>query len=148
LAVKLRLRRLGRKKVPVFRVVAADSRSPRDGRFIEAVGLYNPVPNPPVLEFKEDRVYHWLEKGAQPTDTVRSLLSRKGIWLRWSLMRRGVSAEKINEQYAKWEAARMQRDAAPKARRKASAKKKKAAKGAPPAETETAKTSVPEEPKS
>lgn len=146
MAVKLRLRRIGRKKVPIYKIVAADSRSPRDGRFIEAVGMYNPVPNPPTVEFKEDRVYDWLGKGAQPTDTVRSLLQRKGIWLRWSLMRRGVSAEKINEEYVKWQAVRAERDAAPKARRKASAKKKKAAKGAPAAEGVAA--AAPEEAKS
>ena len=110
--------------------------------------MYNPIPNPPTVEFKEDRVYDWLGKGAQPTDTVRSLLQRKGIWLRWSLMRRGVSAEKINEEYVKWQTVRAQREATPKVRRKASAKKKKAAKSSPAAEVVTAATSEPEEPKS
>ncbi len=139
---------MGRKKVPIFKIVAADARSPRDGRFIEAVGLYNPLPNPPTVEFKEERVYDWLEKGAQPTDTVRSLLQREGLWLRWSLMRRGISAEKINEEYVKWKAARELREATPKVRRKASAKKKKAAKASPPAEGTTEAASVSEEAKS
>lgn len=139
---------MGRKKVPIYKVVAADARSPRDGRFIETIGLYNPVPNPPIVEFKEERVYDWLGKGAQPTDTVRSLLQRKGIWLRWSLMHRGVSAEKINEEYVKWQAARAQREAAPKARRKASAKKKKTAKASPPAPSTPATDTVAEESKS
>ena len=139
---------MGRKKVPIYKVVAADARSPRDGRFIEAIGLYNPVPNPPTVEFKEERVYDWLGKGAQPTDTVRSLLQRKGIWLRWCMMRRGVSAEKINEEYVKWQAARSQREAAPKARRKASAKKKKVAKASPPAPSTPATDTVAGESKS
>ncbi len=139
---------MGRKKVPIYKVVAADARSPRDGRFIEAIGLYNPIPNPPTVEFKEERVYDWLGKGAQPTDTVRSLLQREGIWLRWSLMRRGVSAEKINEEYVKWQAARAQREAAPKARRKASAKKKKVAKAGPPTPSTPATDTVAGESKS
>jgi small subunit ribosomal protein S16 len=102
LAVKLRLRRMGKKKQPVYKVVAADARSPRDGKFLEAIGVYNPLTDPFTLEIKEDRALYWLNVGAQPTDTVKSLLSRKGILLRRDLTKRGVSEEKIQEQMSNW----------------------------------------------
>ena len=79
MAVKLRLVRMGAKKKPFYRIVAADSRSPRDGRFIELLGTYNPQTNPAQVTIKEEEVLAWLNKGAQPTDTVRSLLSKEGI---------------------------------------------------------------------
>lgn len=80
MAVKIRLRRIGAKKKPIYRVVIADSRSPRDGRFIETVGHYNPLVNPPRISVDEERVQQWLKWGAQPTDTVKSLLARIGVW--------------------------------------------------------------------
>ena len=79
MAVKLRLKRMGAKQKPFYRVVAADSRSPRDGRFIETVGTYNPIKEPAEVTFKEDRVMYWLSNGAIPTDTVRNLLIKQGI---------------------------------------------------------------------
>jgi len=79
LAVKLRLTRVGSKKNPVYRIVAADSRSPRDGKFIEIVGRYNPQTDPSTIELKEDKVREWLAKGAQPTDSVRKLLKIQGL---------------------------------------------------------------------
>ena len=79
MAVKLRLKRMGAKQKPFYRVGAADSRSPRDGRFIETVGTYNPIKEPAEVTFKEDRVMYWLSNGAIPTDTVRNLLSKQGI---------------------------------------------------------------------
>jgi small subunit ribosomal protein S16 len=79
LAVKLRLTRVGSKKNPVYRVVAADSRSPRDGKFLEIVGRYNPQTDPSTIELDEDKVKDWLSKGAQPSETVRRLLKIKGI---------------------------------------------------------------------
>jgi small subunit ribosomal protein S16 len=81
-AIRMRLRRTGKKKQAYYRVVVAASTSPRDGRFVEVVGHYNPGLNPPRVEFDEQRVLHWLKKGALPTDTVRSLLSRKGLLAR------------------------------------------------------------------
>ena len=96
MAVKLRLRRLGRRKRPMYSVVAADSRSPRDGRFIEDLGRYNPLNDPASLELKSDRLIYWLEQGAQPTDTVRSLLSRDGIMLALHMRRKGKSEEEIS----------------------------------------------------
>ena len=103
MAVKLRLRRMGKKKQPIYKVVAADSRSPRDGKFLESVGLYNPLTNPHTIDLKEDRVFYWLNNGAQPTDTVKSLLRQKGITLKKDLMKKGFSEEKIQEELNKWE---------------------------------------------
>ena len=79
MAVKLRLTRVGSKKNPIYRVVVADSRSPRDGRFIDIVGRYNPQPDPSLIELDEAKVKDWLAKGAQPTDAVAKLLKAKGI---------------------------------------------------------------------
>ena len=79
MAVKLRLKRMGAKKKPFYRVIAADSRSPRDGRFIEEVGYYDPTKVPADINIKEEVALKWLNQGAQPTDTVRSLLSKAGI---------------------------------------------------------------------
>ena len=79
MAVRIRLRRVGRKKTPVYRIVVADSRSPRDGRFIETIGQYNPRLSEGGLNLKNDRANYWLDVGAQPTDTVRSLLRKAGV---------------------------------------------------------------------
>ena len=80
MAVKLRLTRVGSKKNPIYRVVAADSRSPRDGKFIEIVGRYNPQTEPSLIELDEDKVRGWLSKGAQPSGSVAKLLKAKGIF--------------------------------------------------------------------
>lgn len=79
LMVKIRLRRTGRKKQPTYRIVVADSRSPRDGKFIEVVGQYAPRQGEQALNLRTDRVNYWLDSGAQPTDTVRSLLRKAGV---------------------------------------------------------------------
>ena len=79
MAVKLRLKRMGAKKRPFYRVVAADSRSPRDGRFIELVGTYNPIAQPAEIKINEEVALKWLTNGAEPTDTVRALLSEAGL---------------------------------------------------------------------
>lgn len=97
MAVKLRLRRQGKKKQPIYKIVAADSRSPRDGKYIEAIGLYNPLTHPSSVDIKEDRALYWLNNGAQPTDTVKNLLSQKGILLEKHLKKKGISEEKIRE---------------------------------------------------
>ena len=83
MAVSIRLTRMGRKKAPHYRVVVADSRKPRDGRFIEIIGHYHPMTADTEMEIKEDRAIHWLNVGAQPSDTVRSLLRKTGIMQRW-----------------------------------------------------------------
>ena len=79
MAVKIRLTRVGSKKNPIYRVVVTDSRAPRDGRFIEIVGRYNPRSEPSLIEFDEAKVKDWLGKGAQPTEAVAKLLKIKGI---------------------------------------------------------------------
>lgn len=79
MAVKIRLRRMGAKKSPFYRVVVADSRYPRDGRFIEQVGTYNPMTEPATVEFDAEKIAKWISNGAQPTDTVKRLLKNKGI---------------------------------------------------------------------
>jgi len=78
-AVKLRLKRMGSKQKPFYRIVAADSRSPRDGKFIETVGTYNPIKEPAEVKINEELALKWLNNGAQMTDTVRSLFSQQGI---------------------------------------------------------------------
>ena len=77
--VKLRLKRMGAKKVPFYRVVAADSRAPRDGRDIETIGTYDPTKNPAIIKIDEEKALNWLNKGAIPSDTVRSILTKNGI---------------------------------------------------------------------
>lgn len=79
MSVKIRLKRMGSKKRPFYRIVVADSRSPRDGRFIETVGTYNPLVEENQVTLKEERVLEWLSKGAQPSDTVRNILSKEGV---------------------------------------------------------------------
>lgn len=103
MAVKLRLRRMGKKNQPIYKMVAADSRSPRDGKFLEAVGFYNPLTNPHTLELKEDRIMYWLNVGAQPTDTVKSLLRQKGITLKKELLSKGLDEEKVKSELENWQ---------------------------------------------
>lgn len=79
MAVKIRLKRMGQKKAPFYRVVVADSRSPRDGRFIEEIGFYNPCQEPNELSINKEAAEKWLSNGAQPTETVRDLLKKAGI---------------------------------------------------------------------
>ncbi len=83
MSVKIRMRRMGSKRKPFYRIVVADSRMPRDGRFIEEVGYYNPLTNLDEVKLEEDKIFEWLEKGAQPSDTVRSLLSKAGLMTRY-----------------------------------------------------------------
>lgn len=106
MAVKLRLRRMGKKKQPIYKVVAADARSPRDGKFLEAVGIYNPLTKPHTIDLKEDRVNYWLDNGAQPTDTVKSLFSQKGINLKRDIAKRKLSDEKAEALLKSWQAAK------------------------------------------
>lgn len=102
MAVKLRLRRMGKKRQPVYKVVAADARAPRDGRIIEAIGLYNPKTEPTTLEIAEDRAMYWLGVGAQPTTTVKNLLSSLGIIYKRELVKKGLSEEEIAAKMAEW----------------------------------------------
>ena len=137
MAVKLRLRRMGRKKRPFYRIVAADARAPRDGRFIEEIGYYNPIADPAVIEVKEERALYWLQQGAIPTDTVKSLLRKKGIILKFDLLKKGLPPEKIEEELTKREEAKRAQAA------KAAAKKEEKVEA--PQEAEPAETPAEEE---
>lgn len=99
MAVKLRLQRHGRKKRPFYHIVAADSRSPRDGRFIEKVGIYNPLSEAETLSLNFERALYWVQVGAQPTEKVRNLLSSQGVMLRYHLQR-GVEKGAITQETA------------------------------------------------
>ncbi len=83
MAVKIRLKRMGRRNRPSYRIVVADSRSPRDGRFIDTLGHYDPVTDPATIEVNEDLAKKWLEDGAEPSETVRSIFSRLGFYKKW-----------------------------------------------------------------
>ncbi|MGC9963338.1 MAG: 30S ribosomal protein S16 [Acidimicrobiales bacterium] len=93
MSVKLRLMRVGKKKQPTYRIVAADSRSPRDGRFIEIVGTYAPRSDPSEISVKSDKALEWLSKGAQPTETVRKLLEISGVWGQYEATRTAKPAK-------------------------------------------------------
>ena len=97
--VRLRLRRVGRKKQPSYRVVAAEKEAPRDGRFLEVVGFYNPRTEPSTINLKEDRVFEWLSKGAQPSDAVESLFRQMGTRDRFERFKAGEAIEKLLEEY-------------------------------------------------
>lgn len=140
MAVKLRLRRMGKKKQPIYKIVAADSRSPRDGKFLEAVGLYNPLTEPHTIDLKEDRIEYWLGVGAQPTDTVRSLLRQKGITLKNELKRKGLAEDKIEAELENWEKKREEG-----AKAKADKKKKKELAAKEKAKEEETKEEDPKE---
>ncbi len=104
--VKIRLQRHGTKKRPFYHIVAADSRSPRDGKFIEKLGTYNPLSVPATIELDVDKAHEWLDKGAQPTDTAHAILKYKGVLYKKHLQR-GVkkgafTQEKANELFAAW----------------------------------------------
>jgi len=132
---------MGRKKLPIYKIVASDSRAARDGRFIESLGSYNPGMNPVLIDVKENRILYWLKSGAQPTYTVKNLLSRKGILLKLHLSKKGADEEKINQEFDKWSAVQENKrikEAEKRVVRKAKRKKSKAAEGAKETEKEAA----------
>lgn len=94
--VKIRLARVGRNKIAKYRVVAADSRSPRDGRFLETIGNYDPMANPKKFEFDAERVAYWLKVGAQPTVTVKNLLKQDRFFEKMEGAEKGLTAEQLN----------------------------------------------------
>lgn len=106
MAVKIRLARRGRKKLARFDVVVTDSRSPRDGRFIEKIGTYNPLTNPATIELNEDKAFDWLMKGAQPSDVVRAMLSYRGIMMKRHLQigvgKGAITQEQADQKLATW----------------------------------------------
>jgi len=90
-AVKIRLMRIGKKKQPTYRVVVADSRSPRDGRIIERIGTYAPRQEPSAIEIDSDRAIHWLNTGAQPSESVQKILESSGVWENWQAQKPNAS---------------------------------------------------------
>ncbi|MBK5107792.1 MAG: 30S ribosomal protein S16, partial [Anaerolineales bacterium] len=96
--VRIRLRRVGGKKQPSFRIVAADKESPRDGRFLENLGYYNPRTEPATLRMKEDRIYDWMSKGAQPSDSVNKLFRYGGLLDRYARFKEGESLDVLLEE--------------------------------------------------
>lgn len=106
MAVKMRLQRKGRKKNPFYHIVIADARSPRDGRFIEKLGSYNPMTKPATIEIDRDKAFDWIIKGAQPTETVRAILRFKGVFFRKHLSRGvakgALSQEEADRLYHEW----------------------------------------------
>ena len=133
--VRLRLRRIGAKKQPSYRVVAADKESPRDGRFLEALGHYNPRTEPATIILKEDRIFHWLSVGAQPSEAVERLFNQMGTYERYKRFKEGEDIETLLAEYAEVEAAR---NVNPKTRRDDLVVQKKSTKKAAEAEEEAA----------
>lgn len=139
MAVKLRLRRMGKKRQPIYKVVAADARSPRDGKFIESIGLYNPKTEPATIEINAERALYWLGVGAQPTITVNNLLAKSGVTLRKNLEAKGLSEEEVNAQVEAW--LNKKASAKPVAKK---AEKKETVEEAPKAEEPKAEIEEPE----
>jgi small subunit ribosomal protein S16 len=125
MAVKIRLQRKGRKKAPFYHIVVADARSPRDGRFIEKIGTYNPLTVPATISLQNDRAFHWIMVGAQPTDTVSAILRFKGVMyqkhLQVGVNKGAITQEQADAKLAAWVD---QKDGKNEARRDANAKKK------------------------
>jgi len=120
--VKIRLQRHGRKQLPYYHLVAADSRSRRDGRIIEDLGRYSPTEQPAMVKVKTDRIVYWLNTGAQPTDTVRSILKKEGIYLRLHLTRWGKTEEEIEAAVAEFKEARAEKKSSSSIQRRAALK--------------------------
>ncbi len=138
--VRLRLRRVGRKKQPSYRLVAADRESPRDGKFLEMVGFYNPRTEPSTITLKEDRVFHWLSVGAQPSDAVESLFRQMGTRDRYDRFKAGEEIEKLLEEYKVVEETR---NVSPKTRMEGTPKKVRKSK--PPLQRKPAAEEAAEE---
>jgi len=165
LSVKLRLTRMGRKKRPFYRIVAADSRVRRDGKYLERVGTYNPLSNPAELEIDKELALKWLMNGAEPSTTVKNFLRKQGILFEYDLRKRGLSEEQIELEYKKWEVVNQERQKKAeavaamklreeekkaaeeaKAKAKAEAKAKEEAEAAAAAEAEAAEETAEEAP--
>jgi small subunit ribosomal protein S16 len=148
MSLKIRLRRMGSKKKPFYRLVAIDSRMARDGRFVEVVGYYDPLTNPPKIHVDEEALFRWIGRGATPSVNVASLLRRVGSLQKWDLMKAGVKGEELETRV---EAIKNQQLAAAE-RRQTKKREAKAAKGtAKPAAEDSrpagAEAAAPEAPK-
>lgn len=109
MSVKIRLTRMGRAHRPFYRIVVADARAPRDGRYIECLGTYNPVLDPPDVQIDEDRASYWLDQGAIPSDTVNSLLRNRGFNYKRYLLKKGLAGDALEEELKKWEVLQIER---------------------------------------
>ena len=137
MATKIRLKRIGRRNRPFYRLVIMDARNRRDGAAIEEVGWYNPTAKDEMYSLKEDRILYWLEEGAQPTDTAHDILRTAGLAHKWHLMKQGLDETAVEKEMKKWALER--EDVLERRRQRAEAKvaKKKAAAGKKAAETVT-----------
>jgi small subunit ribosomal protein S16 len=142
LAVKIRLKRMGSKKKPFYRIIATDSRMPRDGRFIETLGYYNPMTEPADIKIKEDLIFKWMQRGAVPTTITEQILRSTGVMKKWSLLKRGVSPEELDAKYEELKAGETQpMDPAARAEKKAA--KKAAVEAETASETEAPAAEAP-----
>lgn len=130
MAVHIRLRRMGKKKQPFYRIVAIDSRVARDGKYLDNIGTYNPRLEPAAVQFDSERVVYWLSKGAKPSDTVRSLLRRQGLLMRLHLQKLGMDEAQISEAMKQWEAQQAERQKRNEALREQKKRQRKAKKEA------------------
>ena len=162
MATKIRLKRIGRRNRPFYRLVIMDARNRRDGAAIEEVGWYNPIAKDEMYSLKEDRILHWLQEGAQPTDTVHDILRTAGLAHKWHLMKQGLDEATVEKEMKKWALEREdvlkrrhQRAEAKVAEKKAAAEKKATEKAAAAdtateaddkSEPATAKAAVDEDP--
>jgi len=146
LSTKIRLKRIGRRNRPFYRLIVIDSRKRRDGAAIEQVGWYNPIDPENSYEIKDDRILHWLGEGAIPSNAVKKIMKREGLALRWHLMQQGVDEKEIEKELKKWElnrenvlAAREEKEAEKRSNKK---DKSQASEATP--EAEEAKADEPE----
>ena len=145
MAVKIRLKRMGSKKRPFYRIITTDSRNPRDGRFIETLGYYNPMTDPADIKIKEDLVYKWMERGAQPTETTEQLLRMTGVMKKWSLLKQGVSRDELEAKFEELKLKETPPVSAEEKEEKANAKKEAAeAEAKAEEEVKAAETEAPE----
>jgi small subunit ribosomal protein S16 len=135
---------MGRKKVPYYRIVAVDSRVRRDGKYLEKIGHYNPLCDPVEVEIDKEKAFKWLDRGAIPTDTVKSLLQHRGLLLEWDLKRKGTDPERIEEELKKWEVLQIERQKRLEAKAAMEKRAKKDKAEAVPEEEEKAKAGEPE----
>lgn len=99
MAVRIRLKRMGSKRRPFYRIIATDSRNARDGRFIETLGYYDPMKDPADINVKEDLIFKWMKRGAQPTESTEQILRDVGVMKKWALLKKGVSPEELDAKY-------------------------------------------------
>ena len=138
MAVKIRLLRMGRKKKPFYRIVAIDTKSRRDGRYLDKIGSYDPLTKPATVNIDKEKIFAWLEKGATPSETVFNLLQKEGIALEWHLVRNKLSDQARNIEIQKWELSRQKSEEVVEAVEKPKTGKAKKTGSEIPAEAEKA----------